>query len=96
MEKRLRSDRAEAEPSGRSRIDPLIFAPTTATPSVRPLPYRVDMSPVPDLVARSIADLAGIQPVTKAMFDAAGGELHPPPRRALTKNCGGDHSRANH
>lgn len=49
---------------------------TDPTYSVRPpLPYRVDMSPVPDLVARSIADLAGIQPVTKAMFDAAGGEL---------------------
>ena len=44
--------------------------------SIRPpLPYRVDMSPVPDLVARSISDLAGVQPVTKAMFDAAGGTL---------------------
>lgn len=44
--------------------------------SVRPpLPYRIDMSPVPDLVVRSITDLAGIQPITKAMFDAAGGEL---------------------
>lgn len=44
--------------------------------SVRPpLPYRVDMSPVPDLVARSVGDLAGIQPVTKAMFDAARGKL---------------------
>jgi len=44
--------------------------------SIRPpLPYRVDMSPVPDLVVRSVGDLAGIQPVTKAMFDAARGEL---------------------
>lgn len=44
--------------------------------SIRPpLPYWVDMSPVPDLVARSISDLAGVQPVTKAMLNAAGGKL---------------------
>ena len=48
--------------------------------SVRPpLPYRVDWSPVPDLVSRSIFELGGIQPITRAMFAAAGGDLHDTP-----------------
>ena len=40
-----------------------------------PLPYAIDWSPVPDLVRASTADLGGIQPTTKAMFDAAGGRI---------------------
>lgn len=53
------------------------------TYSFRPaLPYRVDWSPVPDLVRRSIADLAGIQPITKAMVHAAAGDLRDKPSKA--------------
>jgi hypothetical protein len=40
-----------------------------------PLPYAIDWSPVPDLVRASTADLGGIQPTTKAMFNAAGGTI---------------------
>lgn len=53
---------------------------TDAAYCVRPpLPYRVDWTPVPDFVGRSIADLSGIQPVTGAMAKAAGGNLHDKP-----------------
>lgn len=51
--------------------------------SVRPpLPYRIDWAPVPDLIRKSIADLGGIQPITRAMFDAAGRELRDQPSKA--------------
>jgi hypothetical protein len=40
-----------------------------------PLPYAIDWSPVPDHIRSSIADLGGIQPTTKAMFEAAGGTI---------------------
>jgi hypothetical protein len=39
------------------------------------LPYAIDWSLVPDHVRHSIADLGGIQPITKAMFSAAGGTI---------------------
>jgi hypothetical protein len=51
--------------------------------SVRPpLPYLVDWSTVPELIRHSTADLGGIQPVTRAMIDAAGGILHDLPSEA--------------
>ncbi|RVT93442.1 hypothetical protein [Sphingomonas crocodyli] len=50
------------------------------TYSIRPaLPYRVDWSPVPAFVRRSIFELGGIQPITKSMVTAAGGTLHDTP-----------------
>lgn len=56
-----------------------------------PLPYLIDWSTVPDLVRRSTADLGGIQPVTRAMCEAAGGTLHDQPSEgevALFRNQG--------
>jgi hypothetical protein len=38
-------------------------------------PYLIDWSSVPDLVRASTADLRGIQPITRAMFEAAGGQI---------------------
>ncbi|MES2497547.1 MAG: hypothetical protein V4618_15650 [Pseudomonadota bacterium] len=58
-----------------------------------PLPYRIDWTPVPDFVRRSIADLGGIQPVTGAMVEAAGGDLHDKPSDgevALFRNSGAE------
>lgn len=55
------------------RPDHLLADPSYTV--VPPLPYRIDWSPVPDLVRRSIADLGGIQPVTGAMAKAAKGTL---------------------
>ena len=44
-----------------------------------PLPYRIDWSPVPDLIRQSTADLGGVQPVTGAMIKAAAGDLRDEP-----------------
>ena len=46
------------------------------------LPYAIDWSSVPDYVRSSIADLFGIQPVTKAMFEVAGGSINDVPSEA--------------
>lgn len=42
-------------------------------------PLALDWSSVPELIRIATLDLGGIQPVTKAMADAAGGELHDKP-----------------
>jgi Protein of unknown function (DUF559) len=42
-------------------------------------PLAVDWSSVPELIRFASLELGGIQPVTKAMADAAGGELHDKP-----------------
>lgn len=43
------------------------------------LPFALDWSSVPELIRVATLDLGGIQPVTKAMADAAGGTLHDKP-----------------
>ena len=40
------------------------------------LPISLDWSPILDLVHTATLDLGGIQPITKAMVNAAGGTLH--------------------
>lgn len=42
-------------------------------------PLALDWSPVPELIRVATLDLGGIQPVTKAMAEAAGGPLHDTP-----------------
>ncbi|WP_414463705.1 endonuclease domain-containing protein [Hyphomicrobium sp. DY-1] len=42
-------------------------------------PLRVDWSSVPELIRAAMQDLGGIQPVTKAMAEAAGGKLRDKP-----------------
>ena len=54
---------------------PLLLTSDDAYCTRRPLPYAVDWSSVPDLVRASTADLGGIQPTTRSMFDAAGGTI---------------------
>lgn len=44
-------------------------------------PYRIDWRAVPELVHASTVDLGGIQPVTKAMFGAAGGNISDKPSK---------------
>jgi hypothetical protein len=39
-------------------------------------PLRVDWSSVPELIRVAMLDLGGVQPITKAMAEAAGGELN--------------------
>ncbi len=43
------------------------------------LPFALDWSSVPELIRVATLDLGGIQPVTKAMAEAAGGTLHDKP-----------------
>lgn len=43
------------------------------------LPLAIDWSSVPELIRVATLDLGGIQPVTKAMAEAAGGTLHDKP-----------------
>ena len=43
------------------------------------LPLALDWSSVPELIRIATLDLGGIQPVTKAMAEAAGGTLHDKP-----------------
>jgi hypothetical protein len=43
------------------------------------LPLALDWSSVPELIRVATLDLGGIQPVTKAMAEAAGGTLHDKP-----------------
>lgn len=43
------------------------------------LPLALDWSSVPELIRVATLDLGGIQPITKAMADAAGGALHDKP-----------------
>lgn len=42
-------------------------------------PLAVDWTSVPELVRVSMLDLGGVQPLTKTMFEAAGGTLHDKP-----------------
>lgn len=42
-------------------------------------PLRVDWTSVPELISVAVLDLGGIQPVTKAMAQAAGGVIHDKP-----------------
>ena len=42
-------------------------------------PLRVDWSSVPELIRVAMLDLGGVQPITKAMAEAAGGELRDKP-----------------
>lgn len=44
-----------------------------------PPPYRIDWRAVPELVRVSMVDLGGVQPITKAMAEAAGGTLFDKP-----------------
>ena len=46
------------------------------------LPFAVDWSSIPELIRVATLDLGGIQPVTKAMADAAGGTLLDMPSEA--------------
>jgi hypothetical protein len=43
------------------------------------LPISLDWSSIPELIRMATLDLGGIQPVTKAMSEAAGGTLHDKP-----------------
>ena len=43
------------------------------------LPIALDWSSIPELIRVATLDLGGIQPVTKAMSEAAGGTLHDKP-----------------
>jgi len=43
------------------------------------LPISLDWSSIPELIRGATLDLGGIQPITKAMVDAAGGPLHDKP-----------------
>ena len=45
-------------------------------------PYAHDWSAVPELVCASIVDLGGIQPVTRAMAQVAGGSITDSPSEA--------------
>ena len=42
-------------------------------------PLSLDWSSIPELVRVVTLDLSGVQPPTKAMADAAGGEMHDKP-----------------
>jgi hypothetical protein len=43
------------------------------------LPFALDWTSIPELLRVATLDLSGIQPLTKAMFKAAGGTLHDKP-----------------
>jgi hypothetical protein len=56
----------------------ILLADSAYVAGPRP-PYRLDWRAVPELVRASMLDLGGIQPITKAMFQAAGGKLFDKP-----------------
>ncbi|RUV27881.1 hypothetical protein [Mesorhizobium sp. M5C.F.Ca.IN.020.32.2.1] len=43
------------------------------------LPFALDWSAIPELIRVATLDLGGVQPITKAMAEAAGGALHDKP-----------------
>jgi hypothetical protein len=43
------------------------------------LPFAVDWTSIPELLRVAMLDLSGIQPITKAMAEAAGGTMHDKP-----------------
>jgi hypothetical protein len=73
----------EARPTFLSTIPGYARLPTT--------PFDVAFASIPDRIQADLLQLGGVQPVTKAMADAAGGELHDKPSPAeveLFRNLG--------
>jgi len=60
-----------------SRPQQLLSDPTYNT--LLPPPYKLDLSPVPELVKLSLLTLGGVQPITGEMSQAAGGLLSDTP-----------------
>ena len=61
----------------RNRPASLLADPAYAT--LPALPVALDLAAVPEWIKASILTLGGVQPITGAMAEAAGGELHDQP-----------------